>query len=99
MMLNSAIRAGAAINYATMQIRTEKLRQQAKARDSFCIVNDSFRLFARRWFTLLGSAWVAAELRVALKALRAPRDDLGGGHSQRREGTRVLWKNGICPIS
>ena len=92
MMLNSAIRAGATINYATMQIRAETLRQQAKARDFFCIVNDSFRVFARSSSTLLGSAWVAAELRVGLKALNAPRDDLGGGHSQRREGTRGVME-------
>jgi hypothetical protein len=98
-MLNSAIRAGATINYATMQILAEKLRQQAKARDFFCIVNDSFRVFARSSSNLLGSAGVAAELWVALKALKAARDDLGGGYSQRREGTRVLWKNGVCPIS
>ena len=93
MMLNSAIRAGATINYATMQIRAGKLRQQAKARDFFCIVNDSFRLFACSSSALLCSA------RVALKALKATGDDFGGGHSQRREGTRVSWKNGVCHIS
>jgi low affinity Fe/Cu permease len=40
-----------------MKTDKEKLNEQAESRDFFCIVNDSFRIFARRSSILLGSAW------------------------------------------
>jgi low affinity Fe/Cu permease len=35
----------------------EKLNEQEEKRDFFCIVNDLFRIFARRSSIALGSAW------------------------------------------
>jgi low affinity Fe/Cu permease len=40
-----------------METPNEKLKEQEKSRDFFCIVNDSFRIFARRSSIMLGSAW------------------------------------------
>lgn len=40
-----------------MDTQKEKLKGQEEARDFFCIVNDLFRVFARRSSMLLGSAW------------------------------------------
>ena len=40
-----------------MDTQKEKLKEQEEARDFFCIVNDLFRIFARRSSMLLGSAW------------------------------------------
>ena len=40
-----------------MDTQEEKLKEQEEARDFFCIVNDLFRIFARRSSMLLGSAW------------------------------------------
>jgi len=40
-----------------MDTQKEKLKKQEEARDFFCIVNDLFRIFARRSSMLLGSAW------------------------------------------
>jgi len=40
-----------------MKSDKEKLNEQEEERDFFCIVNDSFRIFARRSSILLGSAW------------------------------------------
>jgi low affinity Fe/Cu permease len=42
----------------TMQ--KEKLEQQEKSRDFFCVVSDAFRCFARRSSMMLGSAWAFA---------------------------------------
>ncbi len=38
----------------------EKLMEQEKERDFFCVVSDAFRLFARRSSIILGSAWAFA---------------------------------------
>ena len=38
----------------------EKLWQREESRDFFCVVSDSFRLFARRSSIVLGSAWAFA---------------------------------------
>jgi low affinity Fe/Cu permease len=40
-----------------MATQQEKLKEQEKSRDFFCIVNDLFRIFARRSSIALGSAW------------------------------------------
>src|SRR5438105_3032638 len=40
-----------------MKTDKEKLNEQEEKRDFFCIVNDSFRVFARRSSIVLGSAW------------------------------------------
>jgi len=46
-------------NYG-MKTQTEKRNKQNESRDFFCIVNDAFRIFARRSSTVLGSAWAFA---------------------------------------
>jgi low affinity Fe/Cu permease len=40
-----------------VETQQEKLKEQEKARDFFCIVNDLFRISARRSSMALGSAW------------------------------------------
>ena len=40
-----------------MKNQTEKLKEEEEERDLFCIVNDLFRIFARRSSIVLGSAW------------------------------------------
>src|SRR5438874_13053373 len=40
-----------------MTMQKEKLEQQEKSRDFFCVVSDAFRFFARRSSMMLGSAW------------------------------------------
>ncbi len=40
-----------------MRNQKEKLKEEEEERDLFCIVNDSFRIFARRSSIVLGSAW------------------------------------------
>ena len=43
-----------------MKPETEKLEEQEKERDFFCVVSDAFRVFARRSSIALGSAWAFA---------------------------------------
>jgi low affinity Fe/Cu permease len=43
-----------------MKTQEEKLREQEKSRDFFCVVSDAFRIFARRSSMVLGSAWAFA---------------------------------------
>ncbi|PYJ18158.1 MAG: hypothetical protein DME96_03490 [Verrucomicrobia bacterium] len=43
-----------------METQNERLEEQEKSRDFFCVVSDSFRLFARRSSIVLGSAWAFA---------------------------------------
>src|SRR5438094_6873641 len=43
-----------------METQVEKLREQEKERDFFCVVSDAFRVFARRSSIALGSAWAFA---------------------------------------
>jgi low affinity Fe/Cu permease len=43
-----------------MQTPVEKLKQQEKAQDFFCVVSDAFRIFARRSAFALGTAWAFA---------------------------------------
>jgi len=40
-----------------MKNQKEKLNEEEEERDLFCIVNDLFRIFARRSSIVLGSAW------------------------------------------
>ncbi|PYK27235.1 MAG: hypothetical protein DME52_04545 [Verrucomicrobia bacterium] len=40
-----------------MQTQNGKLEKQKESRDFFCVVNDLFRVFARRSSMVLGSAW------------------------------------------
>jgi low affinity Fe/Cu permease len=40
-----------------METKQEKFREQEEKRDFFCVVNDLFRIFARRSSIVLGSAW------------------------------------------
>src|SRR5437762_8476033 len=42
------------------ETQIEKLREQEKERDFFCVVSDAFRIFARRSSIALGSAWAFA---------------------------------------
>jgi low affinity Fe/Cu permease len=44
----------------TMETQKEKLKQQEKSRDFFCLVSDAFRFFAKRSSMVLGSAWAFA---------------------------------------
>jgi low affinity Fe/Cu permease len=39
------------------ETQEEKLKEQEKKRDFFCVVSDAFRIFARKTSTVLGSAW------------------------------------------
>ena len=43
-----------------METQAEKLKEQEKKRDLFCVVSDAFRVFARRSSIALGSAWAFA---------------------------------------
>src|SRR5256884_7930014 len=43
-----------------METQVEKLKEQEKERDFFCVVSDAFRVFARRSSILLGTAWAFA---------------------------------------
>src|SRR4029450_857230 len=47
-------------NIIVMETQREKLKQQEKSRDFFCVVSDAFRLFAKRSSMMLGSAWAFA---------------------------------------
>jgi low affinity Fe/Cu permease len=40
-----------------MKNQSEKLKNQEKKRDIFCLVSDAFRVFARHSASALGSAW------------------------------------------
>ena len=57
-----------------MKTDKEKLNEQEEERDFFCIVNDSFRIFARRSSVLLGSAWAftLAVVIIAVWGLTGP---------------------------
>jgi low affinity Fe/Cu permease len=54
--------------------QTEELKKHEDERDLFCVVNDAFRLFARRTSALLGSAWafVGALFIIAVWAITGP---------------------------
>src|SRR2546423_7649567 len=39
------------------ETQTEKLREHEKKRDFFCVVSDTFRVFARHSSIILGTAW------------------------------------------
>src|SRR5438093_6395513 len=58
----------------TMETQNERLEEQEKSRDFFCVVSDSFRLFARRSSIVLGSAWAFASaiLIIVIWGLSGP---------------------------
>jgi low affinity Fe/Cu permease len=43
-----------------MQTHTQELKKKEKKRDFFCVVSDTFRVFARHSSIALGSAWAFA---------------------------------------
>src|ERR1700736_2641706 len=54
--------------------QTEELKEHEKERDLFCVVNDAFRVFARRCSAVLGSPWAfaGAILIIVVWALTGP---------------------------
>src|SRR5437763_2033879 len=58
----------------TMETQNERLEEQEKSRDFFCLVSDAFRIFARRSSIVLGSAWAFASaiLIIVVWALTGP---------------------------
>src|SRR5438477_4534809 len=57
-----------------MKTDKEKLKEKEEERDFFCIVNDSFRIFARRSSIVLGTAWafIGAIVIIAVWGLTGP---------------------------
>jgi low affinity Fe/Cu permease len=57
-----------------MKTQTEKLKNQEKKRDIFCLVSDAFRVFARHSASALGSAWAfcGAALIILVWILSGP---------------------------
>jgi low affinity Fe/Cu permease len=57
-----------------MKTETEKLKEQEKQPDFFCVVSDAFRIFARRSSIALGSAWsfAGAVLVILIWILTGP---------------------------
>ena len=57
-----------------IETQKEKLKQQEKSRDFFCVVSDAFRIFARRSSMVLGSAWAFASaiLIIVIWGLTGP---------------------------
>jgi low affinity Fe/Cu permease len=60
--------------FKDMKTEKVKLNEQEEKRDFFCVVNDSFRIFARRSSILLGSAWAftLAVFIIAVWGLTGP---------------------------
>jgi low affinity Fe/Cu permease len=46
--------------------QTHKLKEHERSRDFFCVVQDAFRVFARRSSIILGSAWAFAGAVVVI---------------------------------
>src|SRR5882672_7395326 len=61
-------------NIMPMKTQKEKLKEQEKSRDFFCVVSDAFRIFARRSSRVLGSAWAFASaiLIIVIWGLTGP---------------------------
>ena len=57
-----------------METQRERLKEQERSRSFFCVVQDAFRVFARRSSVILGSAWAfaAAILIIVAWALTGP---------------------------
>jgi len=57
-----------------MKTQKKKLKQQEESKNSFCVVSDVFRIFARRSSRVLGSAWAfgVAILIIVVWALTGP---------------------------
>jgi low affinity Fe/Cu permease len=43
-----------------VKTQREKLKEQGKSKDLFCVISDTFRIFARQAAKILGSAWAFA---------------------------------------
>src|SRR5204862_5420843 len=61
-------------NIIAMETQREKLKQEEKSLDFFCVVSDAFRFFARRSSMMLGSAWAftAAILIILIWGVTGP---------------------------
>src|SRR3977135_2153648 len=61
-------------NSTVNKTQTEKLKEQERERDFFCVVQDAFLVFARQCSIILGSAWAfaAAILIILIWALTGP---------------------------
>jgi low affinity Fe/Cu permease len=59
---------------AVIDTQEQELKKHEEERDLFCVVNDAFRIFARRTSVMLGSAWafVAALLIIVVWAVTGP---------------------------
>src|SRR5437660_11257880 len=57
-----------------METQLQRLKEEEKRRDFFCVVSDAFRIFARQSSKILGSAWAftAAILIIVVWALTGP---------------------------
>jgi low affinity Fe/Cu permease len=57
-----------------MATQRKELNEQKESRDFFCVVNDAFRIFARRSSMVLGSAWAfaGAVLIIVVWSLTGP---------------------------
>ena len=57
-----------------MKTEPERLKEEEKSRDFFCVVKDAFRIFARKSSVALGSAWafVTAIMIIIVWALTGP---------------------------
>jgi low affinity Fe/Cu permease len=56
------------------ETQREKLKEHEKKRDFFCVVSDAFRVFARHWSMILGTAWsfAGALLVIVVWGLTGP---------------------------
>jgi low affinity Fe/Cu permease len=66
--------AGAKTKVALNKTQVEKIKNNEKERDFFCLVSDAFRVFARHSSMILGSAWAfaGAVLVIAVWLLTGP---------------------------
>jgi low affinity Fe/Cu permease len=66
--------AGAKTKVALNKTQVEKIKNNEKERDFFCLVSDAFRIFARHSSMILGSAWAfaGAVLVIAVWLLTGP---------------------------
>ena len=62
------------ISNVVNKTQREELKEHEQERDIFCVVNDAFRVFARRSSMILGSAWAftAAVLVILVWLLTGP---------------------------
>jgi low affinity Fe/Cu permease len=72
--LRRATRNEGSAHERTMATQSEKLKDQEKRRDFFCVVSDAFRLFAQASSRMFGSAWAfaAAVLIIVIWLVTGP---------------------------